>query len=116
GGQWLDAARAPVAASGPCAGDAVAGLVEATQPLDIEVDQLAGSHALIAARWRGRVDPVEAAKPFTPEPARDGGSRQAKSGGNRCPGQAKAPAQMRDQRHRGSLQPSRDAGGRACVV
>lgn len=94
----------------------MAGVIEATELLDIEMDQFARPLALIAAHRLGRVDPGQPAKPFPPEPARDSGPRQAEFVGNRRPCHPLAPAQMHDQRHRRRLGPTRDAGRRACAV
>ena len=56
-------------AQGAIAGDAVAGLFEAAEPLDVQVDQLAGMLALVADHRRGRLqvpDPVQAGGPQDP--------------------------------------------------
>ena len=109
-------ARPPVAAPDPCAGDAVAGLVEAPELLDIEMDQFARALTLVAADGLGRVDLHQPPQPFPPKPARDGGPREARPGGNHRPCHAEGPAQMHDQQNCAWLQPPRQAGGRACVV
>lgn len=109
-------ARAPVAAANPCAGDVVAGLVEPAQFLDVKVDQLPRPLALVAAHGFGRVDLRKVPQPFALEPTRHGGPRQLELGVNRCPGHPQGPAQMHDQRHRRPRQPTRDMGGRACVI
>lgn len=94
----------------------MAGLVEAAQLLDIKMDQLARSLALVAAHGFGRVDPGQLPQPLAPEPAGDGRSRQPEPGGNRGPGHPQAPAQMQDLRHRRPGQRPRNASGGACAV
>ena len=109
-------ACAPVAAGPPCAGDAMARPVKTTQLLDIQVDQLARTVALIAAHGLWRIEMCKPPKPLPPEPARHGGPGQTELRCNRGPGQPQAAAKMQDERDRRSVQASRDAGGGACVV
>ena len=56
---WQYSQPAPVRSlvAGPAAGDAVAGLVEAAELLDVDVDQLAGVAAAVAVRGLGRLQP-----------------------------------------------------------
>ena len=59
----LPADAAAVALAGAVAGDAVADALEAAELLDVDVDQLAGLLALVAAHRLGRLqgaEPVEA--------------------------------------------------------
>ena len=56
-------------------GDAVAGLLEAREFLDVEVEQLTGVLPLVAPDRRGRREGVEPVKPCPPQDPTDGGGR-----------------------------------------
>src|SRR5580700_7153218 len=86
----LPADAAAVALALAVAGDAVADLVELAELLDIDVDHLARSLALVAA---GRFSGVQGAllvEAQALEHAADGGSRDANGGGDLLAGHALA--------------------------
>ena len=63
-------------------GDSMPGGLEAPQLLDVDVDHLAGSAALVATRRREGVDILDPAQPEAAESATDGGRSDAKFGGD----------------------------------
>ena len=73
----LPADATAVALAGAVTGDAVADPVEAAELLDVDVDELAGMLALIAAHRLGRLQCADAVEPQAPEDAADGGRRDA---------------------------------------
>lgn len=70
-------ARAARLAQCPVCGDAAAGLFEATELLDVEVDQLAGVLALLADYRRRRVLVLGPDDTHGPQDAANGGRRNA---------------------------------------
>ena len=60
----------------------MAGSLEAAELLDIDVDQLAGMLALVAADRFGRLQGSDAIEAETPEDAADGRRRDAQFGGD----------------------------------
>ena len=76
---WTNShADAPaLALTGSIAGDAMADPVEATELLDIDVDQFAGMLALVAANRRGGFERLDAVEAEAPEDAADRGRRDA---------------------------------------
>ncbi len=85
------AARAPVALTFAVAGDAVADAVDPAELFDVEVDQLAGMLALIAAHRRYELEGLELVEPQAPQDAADGGWRNADVCRDLLAGEALAP-------------------------
>ena len=73
----LPADAAAVALAGAVAGDAMADLVELAELFDVDVDQLAGPLALVAAGWFGRLQGAQPVEAQALEDAADGGGRDA---------------------------------------
>jgi len=96
----LPADAAAVALASPVTGDAVADPVELTELLDVDVDQLAGPLALVAARWFGRLEGAQPVEAQALEDPADGGGGDTGFGGDRLAGQALA-AQRLDAIDRG---------------
>src|SRR5687768_8773193 len=71
----LPADPAAVALAGPVAGDAVAGLGETPELLDVDVDQIARAVALIAAHRFDRLQGLERGEPEAFEHPADRGGR-----------------------------------------
>src|SRR3954469_10041489 len=69
-----------LALTGSIAGDAMADPVEAAELLDIDVDQVAGMFALVAANRRGGFERLHAVEAEAPEDAADRGRRDADRG------------------------------------
>ena len=80
-------ACAPVTAARARAGDAVAGPVEPSELLDVEMDQLSGPVALIPARRSRWIKLCQPAQAYAHEPSRDSRTRQAELAGDLRPGQ-----------------------------
>src|SRR3954471_21966692 len=69
-----------LALTGSIAGDAMADAVEAAELFDIDVDQVAGMFALVAANRRGGFERLHAVEAEAPEDAADRGRRDADCG------------------------------------
>ena len=67
------------------AGDAVAGLFETGEFLDVEVQQLTGMFPLVASDGRSPFEHVEAVEPCPAQDSADGGGRDAHGPGNLDP-------------------------------
>jgi len=87
---WEKAIAAGVALSGSVAGDAMAGAGEASEFLDVDMDHLAGSFALVAPDGLGRLEGLQAVEAVALEDAADGGGGEAGLGGDPGPGEAQA--------------------------
>jgi hypothetical protein len=59
------------------AGDAMADRLETTELFDVEMDELAGALALIAAHWLGRLQAGEAMEAEALQDPADGGLRNS---------------------------------------
>jgi len=91
---------AAVALAGTVAGDPVAGPIELTELFDVDVDELAGLIALVAARWFGRLEGAQPIEAQALEHPADSGGRDTGFDGDRLAGQALA-AQSLDAIDRG---------------
>ena len=87
---WTNSQPAPRLLGGTLAGDAVADLLEAADLLDVDVDQLAGAGALVAADRHGRRQVLEPAEPAPAQHAADRGRRDADLPGDLVAGPALA--------------------------
>ena len=96
---------AGVALADPVAGDPVTDPIELAELLDVDMDDLAGRGAFIAADRLGRLEPLQPIEAQAFEDATDGGDRDADFRGDLLAGVA-LPAQ--------SLNPF--AGGRTCLA
>jgi hypothetical protein len=67
------AASTPVALASAITGDAVSNAIDPAELLDIDMDQLAGMLALVAAGRLGRLERAQLAEAETSQDARDGG-------------------------------------------
>jgi hypothetical protein len=85
------AAAAPVALAAAIASDAVADAIDAPELLDIDVDQLARSLALISTDRLDRFESPQPIKTKAAQDAPDGGFRDAGLAGDLRPGPALAP-------------------------
>ena len=106
----LPADATVVALSPAVAGDAVADPVETAELLDVDVDELAGVLALIAAHRLGRLQCADAVQAKAPEDAADGGRRDAEFSRDLLAGPALPPQPLHfgDERLRGrAAQPVR---------
>ena len=99
---WTNSQPTPrrVALTSAVAGDAVADALEAAELLDVDVDQLAGMLALVAAHRLGRLQRREPVETQPPQDAADGRRRHADLGGDLLAGVA-LPAQSLDGGARG---------------
>ena len=86
----LPADAAGLALACAVAGDAMADALEAAELLDVDVDQLAGMLALVAADRLGRLQRRDAVEAEALEDAADGGRRDADLGGDLLAGPALA--------------------------
>ena len=91
---------AGVALAGAVAGDAVADAIELAELLDVDVDDLAGRCALVAADRLGRLERRKPVEAQALQDAADGGGRNADLGGDLLAGVA-LPAQSLDRRASG---------------
>src|ERR1043165_6916927 len=91
----------PVAALGAVAGDAVAELVEASELLDVDMDELAGMLALVAADRLSRLGRLHLPDSEPPQPAADGSRPRADGPADPLAGPALAAKRLnaRDHRH-----------------
>src|SRR5918998_3424668 len=90
----LPADPAAAALAGPVAGDAVAGLGELPELLDVDVDQIARAFALVATHRFGRLQGLERGEPEASEHPADRGGRDAGLPGDLLAGQALAAQRL----------------------
>src|ERR1043165_7772179 len=90
----------PVAALGAVAGEAVAELVEASELRDVDMDELAGMLALVAADRLSRLERFHLADSEPPQHAADGSGRRADGQGDPLAGPALAAKRLNALDHR----------------
>jgi hypothetical protein len=83
---------AGIALAGSVAGDPVTDPIELAELLDVDVDDLAGRGAFLAADRLGGLERRQSVEAEPPENAADGGGRDANLRGDQCAGMA-LPAQ-----------------------